>query len=1171
MTMRLKSKRQSTNQRLTTHVAIIWVICLLTKATTSMGYVAHLWGETQQRVARQLSDQGVKHSDPGGYHRPHFAAGRAVMVQLFEWKFVDIAEECRSFLGPQGYAGVQLSPVLEHTVIKTDSLSHPWWQRYETISYRLASRSGDETDFWSMSRICNDHGVRIYVDVVLNHMAAPLHLLVNGSQQDSIVDTLLASNVNISNLNYAEVPYAAQDFHRKCEIGKSVASSDSHEMRNCQLNGHPDLDHSRAAVRLSIAKMLNKFIDMGVAGFRIDTAKHIWPIDLKLIYAQLKDLDKEFNFEDKARPFMYHDVFDIGLDLISKTEYSTYGVVSEYLYAAELATILNGKVPLSSLINWGPAMGFLPHEDALIFIDSHDTQRGLPRDLGTNHLITHKQRQKYIMANALMLSHPYGRIKRVMSSYYFPEKDIDQGPPAGENDTDTIGSPQFNEEGLCTYYSGWVCEHRWPPLVRLMKLANYFSVPGQEEQSVIHFQTDGPNHIAFCRGQKAFVAMNNDEERDFVKEVYTCLEEGVYCDVISGGLKEDGQECEGLRLEVNAKGYAQLKLPVGEEPQNLDDFTGETNFGVLVVYVGSKVGLKQEDVDQPLANGEDSKSQDKATEEGEVEEGKGENAQEGDEQEVEASKDVKSPSDAEETTEQQASTDDKSTVAENEADFETGSDEADEGTLNKDQANVDDTGTSDAEGETQNVEENKEEPAADEQEEEEVLGEDKGEKAENWKTDEESEEENTALAEDNNTDESLVVEELGKTDEGAEDPEVKDETEVVEEKEGTEDVENPIDTELPKESEAATESEVEKGAGGEEGLEGNEELSGADVVEETENLVPELSKDAEEVEQPSVNKDNDQGSAAVEELEVNKQTKEDKGTETVEEQEKDKEMEKADDTEVAKVSKVGEEIEVAGESEEAEELEAAEESEAVGVGEENEGPDAAEKAEVAENSKAVEVAEKSEAAEEPVVAGVGEEHKVPDAAEGTENVEDTTELEATEQFVVPKEDNGPNGVKVEDPEVAEEAKVSEELDLEQAENPEIVKDKDAANNDNGETGASETPQENEKEIQLNENKTELEAKETPAEKIDKRQAADNEETLHNTEEQIERSAAEAASSANSIKQNSQQATFVENNNNIVVNLPSPPSSNATQMEADKVIKAEVPGIFPIAKQRQGNG
>ncbi len=41
-------------------------------------------------------------------HDPHFVQGRHTMVHLFEWKWNDIAAECERFLGPKGYAGVQV-------------------------------------------------------------------------------------------------------------------------------------------------------------------------------------------------------------------------------------------------------------------------------------------------------------------------------------------------------------------------------------------------------------------------------------------------------------------------------------------------------------------------------------------------------------------------------------------------------------------------------------------------------------------------------------------------------------------------------------------------------------------------------------------------------------------------------------------------------------------------------------------------------------------------------------------------------------------------------------------------------------------------------------------------------------------------------------------------------
>ncbi|KAL3246379.1 hypothetical protein MRX96_017842 [Rhipicephalus microplus] len=43
-------------------------------------------------------------------------------------------------------------------------------------SYKIGTRSGNETQFRDMVRRCNEAGVRVYVDVVINHMSGPLQI-----------------------------------------------------------------------------------------------------------------------------------------------------------------------------------------------------------------------------------------------------------------------------------------------------------------------------------------------------------------------------------------------------------------------------------------------------------------------------------------------------------------------------------------------------------------------------------------------------------------------------------------------------------------------------------------------------------------------------------------------------------------------------------------------------------------------------------------------------------------------------------------------------------------------------------------------------------------------------------------------------------------------------------
>lgn len=87
---------------------------------------------------------------------PHWVKGRSTIVHLFEWPFKNVAEECERFLSAKGYAAVQVSPVSENVIVE----GRPWWERYQPISYKIITRSGDEGAFLDMTRRCNAVGIR---------------------------------------------------------------------------------------------------------------------------------------------------------------------------------------------------------------------------------------------------------------------------------------------------------------------------------------------------------------------------------------------------------------------------------------------------------------------------------------------------------------------------------------------------------------------------------------------------------------------------------------------------------------------------------------------------------------------------------------------------------------------------------------------------------------------------------------------------------------------------------------------------------------------------------------------------------------------------------------------------------------------------------------------------
>ncbi|XP_010122496.1 PREDICTED: pancreatic alpha-amylase-like, partial [Chlamydotis macqueenii] len=143
-------------------------------------------------------------------HNPNTLPGRTSIVHLFEWRWADIALECERYLAPNGFGGVQISPPNENVVIAHSS--QPWWERYQPVSYKLCTRSGNETEFRDMVTRCNNIGVYIYVDAVINHMC--------GANVGAGNHATCGSYFNTKTKDFPAVPYSDWDFNDgKCKSG----------------------------------------------------------------------------------------------------------------------------------------------------------------------------------------------------------------------------------------------------------------------------------------------------------------------------------------------------------------------------------------------------------------------------------------------------------------------------------------------------------------------------------------------------------------------------------------------------------------------------------------------------------------------------------------------------------------------------------------------------------------------------------------------------------------------------------------------------------------------------------------------------------------------------------------------------------------------------------------
>lgn len=480
-------------------------------------------------------------------HNANCQSGRTVIVHLFEWKFPDIAAECERFLGPKGYCGVQTSPINEHRIVT--SPWQPWWQRYQPVSYKIQSRSGSESQFKDMVSRCNNVGVRIFVDGVFNHMTG------GGRGQGSG-----GSSFDAESLQFPGVPFGPTDFNC-CNCGSCSTPNceirnynDANQVRNCRLSGLRDLKVSKDYVRNKIADFMNKAIGYGVAGFRLDACKHMWPGDIGAILGRLNNLNSRW-FGGGSRPFIFSEVIDLGGEPIKGTEYTSMGRVTEFRYGKELGDVIrrNRDQKLKFLKNFGEGWGMLASGSSLPFVDNHDNQRGHGAG-GFGTILTFFEARWYKIANAFMMAWPYGQV-RIMSSYKWDRniqggKDTNdwQGPPSeGNGNTKDVS---INGDGTCG--NGWVCEHRWRQIANMAKFRNV-----AEGQGVYNWWDNDNNQIAFSRGNKAFLVINNDDYQ-LEQTLQTGLPAGSYCDVISGN--KEGGRCTGKVINVDGSSRAHFSI-----------------------------------------------------------------------------------------------------------------------------------------------------------------------------------------------------------------------------------------------------------------------------------------------------------------------------------------------------------------------------------------------------------------------------------------------------------------------------------------------------------------------------------------------------------------------------------------------------------------------------------
>lgn len=299
--------------------------------------------------------------------------------------------------------------------------------------------------------------------------------------------------------------YQNHDFHGCRKNISDYGNRD--DVQNCELVGLADLDTGSEAVRTAIARHLDDLRSLGVDGFRIDAAKHISATDLAAIKGKMSDPG-----------YWVQEVIHGAGEAVQPDEYTGIGDVDEFRYGGHLKSAFQGGniAQLKSV-----ADGKLGSDKARTFVDNWDTERN-------GATLTYKDGAQHTLANVFMLASPYGS-PNVFSGYEWSDKDA--GPPSGAD--------------------GWTNLHTKREITGLVGFRNTVG-----DAELTHWWDNGGSALAFGRGDKGFVALNNGEG-DLTETFTTALPAGTYCNVA----KAAPDACEGNTVTVSDDGTVRATVP----------------------------------------------------------------------------------------------------------------------------------------------------------------------------------------------------------------------------------------------------------------------------------------------------------------------------------------------------------------------------------------------------------------------------------------------------------------------------------------------------------------------------------------------------------------------------------------------------------------------------------
>lgn len=411
---------------------------------------------------------------------PLISESRDVVLHAFDWPYSLVTERAQQ-IKQLGYKTVLISPPMKSLMNEKGT---QWWQRYQPQDYRVIDNQlGNTIDFKSMVSTLRELGLRVYVDVVFNHMANEASkrndlnypsaddlqsYAKNKEYYESIKLFGDLSEPLFTEEHFVEA-FGIKDWQNTWEVQNGRITGGEHDP------GLPTLKVCDHVVKVQQQYLL-ALKDLGVKGFRIDAAKHL----------TLEHIQRVWTPEVTEGVHIFGEIITDGG--ATRKEYELF--LKPYLEGTTLAaydfplfsTAYNALQPkgvLSSLVDPFTFGKALSRKRAITFAITHD----IPNNDVFLPLVLSEEREWLL--NCYILCR-------------------DGGVPLIYTDLDTSGIK--DHQGQPRWLNTWRDN-------RIARMIAFHNLVHGEKMGVLEVSDE---HVVFRRGRKGIAAINKSQ---FPKQV----------------------------------------------------------------------------------------------------------------------------------------------------------------------------------------------------------------------------------------------------------------------------------------------------------------------------------------------------------------------------------------------------------------------------------------------------------------------------------------------------------------------------------------------------------------------------------------------------------------------------------------------------------------------------